>query len=57
MFIHITFKDGSNPYVRFNLNKKEFEKEKQKWGQNYILSEVKDIVTGVFYEAKVKENK
>ena len=37
MTIHITFTNGSNPYVRFNMDKKQFRNELQKWKRNYNI--------------------
>lgn len=35
MTIHITFTNGSNPYVRVNMDKKQFRSELRKWKRNY----------------------
>ena len=37
MTIHITFTNGSNPYVRFNMDKKQFRNELRKWKRNYNI--------------------
>ena len=57
MFLHINFKDGSNPWIRFNLTNKQFEQMKKGWEKNYKLTLIKDIATGEFYEAERKENR
>ena len=36
MFLHIAFKDGSNPYVAYGADK-ELKKEIKKWEKNYNL--------------------
>lgn len=41
MFLHIAFKDGSNPYVKYGTDK-ELKREIKKWGKNYNL-EVENI--------------
>ena len=56
MFIHITFANKSNPYVRCNMNEKQFRKEKAKWDEHYILKITTDNVTGKFYKAYEKES-
>ena len=35
--LHIIFGDGSNPYVRFNMDKKQFRNELRKWKRNYNI--------------------
>ena len=35
--LHITFKDGSNPYVRFNMDIKTYKNELIKWRRNYNI--------------------
>ena len=37
MSLHITFENGSNPYIRYRLTPKQYEKELSKWGKNYVL--------------------
>ena len=37
MTIHITFTNGSNPYIRFNMDKKQFRNELRKWKRNYNI--------------------
>ena len=36
--LHLTFADGSNPWVRFNMTAKEFGEELVRWSKNYILT-------------------
>lgn len=42
MFLHIVFKDGSNPYVKYGEDK-ELKKEIKKWSKEYNL-EVRDTL-------------
>lgn len=47
MSIHITFTDGSNPYVRFNMSAAEFRKELRSWRRNFKLDGF--INGGIYY--------
>lgn len=35
--LHLTFSDGSNPWVRFGMTPKEFGKELIRWSKNFTL--------------------
>lgn len=35
--LHIIFGDGSNPYVRFNMDEHTFRNELRKWKRNYNI--------------------
>lgn len=35
--LHIIFGDGSNPYVRFNMEERTFRNELRKWKRNYNI--------------------
>lgn len=35
--LHIIFGDGSNPYVRFNMDERTFRNELRKWKRNYNI--------------------
>lgn len=35
--ISITFADGSNPYLKYNMTEKEFNQELKKWEKNYKM--------------------
>ena len=38
MFLHITFKDGSNPYVKYNIKDlKELNNLTKRWEKNYTI--------------------
>lgn len=53
MSIHIQFRDGSNPYVRYNMSYNEFTDELEKWQVNYELE--LDSVFGTVYSYFAKE--
>ena len=36
--LHITFENGSNPYVRFNMYRDELKRERKKWEKSYIVT-------------------
>ena len=56
MSIHIVFENGSNPYVRYNMNDNEFTEELEKWSENYILTPISVFGTIYSYSAKEKTN-
>lgn len=35
--VHIRFKDGSNPFTRFDMNREEYCKEMKKWKEKYVI--------------------
>lgn len=37
MYLHITFTDGSNPYVKFAKSKKDIAKDLRSWKRHYIV--------------------
>ena len=41
MSIHIMFTNGSNPYIRYNMDPKTFAREILKWSILYNLDHVK----------------
>lgn len=51
MFLHITFSDGSNPFVKYGTVA-DINKEIKKWERNYIQVWRRDYVSGVFVELK-----
>ena len=53
MSIHILFENGSNPYVRFNMDSNEFTEELEKWQKNYTLK--LNSVFGMIYTYTAKE--
>ena len=38
MYLHIDFKDGSNPFVALNLNYEELVAQVKKWEKKYIVN-------------------
>ena len=54
MTIHITFTNGSNPYVRFNMNKKQFRNELRKWKRSYnvVRKHQDDTIFNITLEEK-----
>ena len=55
--IHIEFENGSNPYVRCNMNSAEYKEEFKKWSEEYDLSKLHTIGTIIYYIAKEKTRK
>ena len=51
MFLHITFSDGSNPYLMYGTIA-EINKEVKKWKRNYTQVWRRDYTSGVFMEFK-----
>lgn len=35
--LHISFSDGSNPWVRFNMTREEYSHEMERWKLNHIV--------------------
>ncbi len=56
MSIHILFKNGSNPYVRYNMSDNEFTEELEKWQKNYNLTLNSMFGTIYTYVAEEKTN-
>lgn len=47
MYLHITFNDGSNPYVAFG-SEKEIKKELKRWTKNYeVIRKTEEQGTGI----------
>jgi len=54
--LHLSFKDGSNPYVRYGMNRQQYSRELLKWKRNYIVT-IDKIENGlVFATAERKES-
>lgn len=53
MTIHITFINGSNPYVRLNMDKKQFRNELRKWKRNYNV--VRKHQNGTIFNITLEE--
>lgn len=51
MFLHITFSDGSNPFVKYGTIT-DIKKEIKKWKRNYIQVWRRDYEVGVYVELK-----
>lgn len=53
MILHLTFTDGSNPYVAFGDNKK-IARELKKWQRKYDISleEKEDMILGLVHVPK-----
>ena len=51
MFLHITFSDGSNPFLMYGTIT-EINKEAKKWKRNYTQLWRRDYTSGVFMELK-----
>jgi len=49
MSIHILFKDGSNPYLKYSMNPVEFATELLSWSKNYDLSFIKVTSDSIFH--------
>ena len=51
MYLHITFSDGSNPFVRYGTIA-DIEKEIKRWDRNYEQLWRRDYASGVFVELR-----
>ena len=51
MGIHITFTDGSNPYVRYRLTQKRFAMEIGRWSKTFHLRKLRVVSDIAYYEA------
>ena len=50
-YIHITFTNGSNPYLKYGMDERSFLKEVKKWNRLYVMR-LDDIQgNGYFYTA------
>lgn len=47
MSLHIIFADGSNPYIRYNMDPVEFAQEVLKWSKNFTLAFDKTFGDGI----------
>ena len=47
MSLHIIFADGSNPYIRYNMDPVEFAREVLKWSENFSLAFDKTFGEGI----------
>ena len=58
MFVHISFKSGANPYLKYCKSMAEVEKEVKRWSDNYELTPKKCTMPGkgYFFEASEKRS-
>jgi hypothetical protein len=47
MSLHVIFADGSNPYIRYNMDPVEFAQEVLKWSENFSLRFDKTFGDGI----------
>lgn len=59
MFIHITFTNGSNPFLKYCKNEEEIRKEIKRWQKNYSLKKITVVEKsgGYFFKADEKMKK
>ena len=57
MSLHIQFTNGSNPYIRFNMDPGEFARELLKWTKRFDLSFIKADGTILYFRAEEKGEK
>ena len=59
MYIHITFEDRVNPYIKYCENEEEAYKVIEKWGMDYILDKIEcnpsPYSKAFFYTAKERK--
>ena len=55
-YVHITFTDGSNPYIKFTDSKKEADAELKKWSKNFNITVNKNSGGKIFVTAEPKDN-
>ena len=52
--LHISFSDGSNPYVRFGMDEKAFRRELARWKRNFSITAQRESGTFVFITLTAK---
>lgn len=53
--LHLSFKDGSNPFVRYHMTRQQYSRELIRWKRDYIVT-IDKIENGlVFATAERKE--
>lgn len=58
MSIHIIFRNGGNPFIRYSLSPEEFARELLRWSDGYKLEFLKATDETIFhFEATEKERK
>ena len=55
--MHITFADGSNPWVKFNMTKAEYGSEVNRWTKKYDLQHLSESCGVHYYLAKQKDSR
>ncbi len=53
--MHITFADGSNPWVRFNMTRAEYGFEVNRWMKKYDLQHLRESYGVHYFLAKKKD--
>lgn len=58
LFVHISFKNGVNPYLKSCKDRQELEREINKWSEKYDLKPLKCTMPGkgYFFEATEKKS-
>lgn len=51
MGIHITFTDGSNPYVKYRMTQKQYQMEVGRWSKKFHLRKLRTVSNITYYEA------
>lgn len=51
MGIHVTFTDGTEPYIRYRLSKNKLKIEVGKLSKKYHLRQLKTVSNIIYYEA------
>ena len=52
--MHITFADGSNPWVRFNMTRADYGYEVNRWSKNFELQHLREAFGIHYFLAKGK---
>jgi hypothetical protein len=53
--MHITFADGSNPWVKFNMTRAEYGFEVNRWARNFELQHLREAFGIHYFLAKQKQ--
>ena len=57
MGIHIEFADGSNPYIKFNMEPEEFAKEILRWSKHFRLTYIRTIAQTTVFRFMAEEKR
>ena len=52
--IHLTFADGSNPYVRYRMTRSQYNRELRKWRKHYDITGTMTRIGIYFGTATIK---